>query len=499
MTIVTRIDPGDAGGPPTLVLHGDGAPPAAVELVGPRVRVSAVPVSDDAGWSAVLPLQAARWGSPALPLPSGEYALRVIGQGGIEMSVAASTPLTMTATLRAHLGGGVLHVHPPIDPAYDSGEGQDALERRYATRPGGAGGERENAVFFESFYGRNASCNPRAIDRELARVAPGITRYWSVVDLSVSVPDGAIAVVEGSPQWWRARGAARLLVVNDWLRRRYSRRPGQVVVQTWHGTPLKRLALHRPGFDARRAVAVLRESRRWDVLVVQNPYAERILRKAYAFPGRPVWVEGQPRNDILVTGDAAPVRAALGIGAGERVLLYAPTWRDDRERMVDFLDLDRLAADTGAVVLVRGHSRTLLPGADLVAADAAASAPRVIDVTAYPDIADLLLVADALITDYSSVMFDYTATGKPIYFFAPDLEHYRGELRGFYFDLPAHAPGPFVTTQSELTAALLHPAASEAYAQRYARWRVRFNPRDDGHCAERVVARILDQGFVDRE
>ncbi len=382
---------------------------------------------------------------------------------------------------------------PPIDPAYDSGEGQDALERRYATRPGGL----ENAVFFESFYGRNASCNPRAIDRELARVAPSVTRYWSVVDLSVEVPAGAIPVVEGSPQWWRARGASRLLVVNDWLRRRYERRPGQIVLQTWHGTPLKRLALHRPGFDPRRMLAVIRESRRWDVLLAQNPYGERILRKAYAFLRKPIWVEGYPRNDALTAGAAdgpaggAATRASLGIPGDVRVILYAPTWRDDREMMVDFLDAELLAAQTRAVVLVRGHSRTILPGSDTHGA-------RVIDVTAYPDMADLLVIADALITDYSSVMFDYTATGKPIFFFTPDIEQYREQLRGFYFDLPAHAPGPILATQEELTSALASIEVPEEYAQRYARWQQQFNARDDGHAAERVVARILDQGFVDR-
>ncbi len=173
------------------------------------------------------------------------------------------------------------------------------------------------------------------------------------------------------------------------------------------------------------------------------------------------------------------------------MLLYAPTWRDDRDEIVDFLDLERLARDTDAVVIVRGHSRTLLPGSD-------AEGARVIDVTAYPDISELLVAADALITDYSSVMFDFTATGKPVYFFTPDVEHYRGELRGFYFDLAAHAPGPLTATQAELTAALNDPDAVSAVADRYARWRDRFNARDDGHAAERVVARILDQGFVDR-
>ena len=471
---------------PALVLSGQGERPAAVELVGPRARAVATLTGRGKTWRAVLPLRAARWGGPELPLPSGVYDVRVADADSRGIAAPDAVPLTQLGTLRAELEGWTLRVGPPIDPAYDSGEGQDALERRYATRPAGF----ENAVFFESFYGRNASCNPLAIDRELARRAPGLTRYWSVVDFSVAVPEGAVAVVEGSPEWWRARGAARLLVVNDWLRRRFVRRKGQVVLQTWHGTPLKRLALHRPGFDPRRMVAVIRESRRWNVLLAQNPYAATILGKAYAFLSRPIWVEGYPRNDALARGaDASATRAALGIRPEERVLLYAPTWRDDRDEIVDFVDPADLAAAADAVVLVRGHSRTLQPGRD-------AEGPRVVDVTGFPDTSQLLLIADALITDYSSVMFDFSVTGKPMYFLVPDMEHFRGELRGFYFDLAAHAPGPVVRSQSELVAALTRDDA-ESYAHRYAAWRAKFNTRDDGNAAERVVSRILDQGFID--
>lgn len=108
--------------------------------------------------------------------------------------------------------------------------------------------------------------------------------------------------------------------------------------------------------------------------------------------------------------------------------------------------------------------------------------------------AQLLLVADALVTDYSSVMFDFSVTGKPMYFFVPDLEHYRGELRGFYFDLAAHAPGPLVRTQEELVTALADDPSR--FAGAYAAWQAKFNARDDGHAAERVVARLLDQHFV---
>ena len=351
----------------------------------------------------------------------------------------------MLGTLRASLDGHTVRIGPPIDPAYDSGEGQDALERRYAAQ---SGGTLENAVFFESFYGRNASCNPLAIDRELAASRtgrrPGTGASWTTPCRcrTARSPWSRAARNGGVPA-----GASRLIVVNDWLRRRYSRRPGQRVLQTWHGTPLKRLALHRPGFDPRRAAAVVKESRRWDVLLAQNPYAAGILRKAYAFLTRPIWVEGYPRNDVLSTGDGAATRAALGIGEDERVLLYAPTWRDDRSEIVDFVDPAALAADDG-----RGRA-----GAGPLPHPAAGPRHRG---TArdrrhgYPDTSQLLLAADALITDYSSVMFDFSVTGKPMYFLVPDMEHYRGELRGFYFDLAAHAPGPVVRTQDELVTAL---------------------------------------------
>ncbi|MDX2377930.1 CDP-glycerol glycerophosphotransferase family protein [Microbacterium sp. LRZ72] len=476
-------------GAAALEIAGEGERPESVELVGRRARVSARLTGGGKTWRARIPLETSRWGGPVLPLPSGPYRLTVRWPGADAQPLQAPPlPLTVLERMRAAWdGAGVVQIGPPVDPAYDSGEGQDALERRYA----GARDPLENAVFFESFYGRNISCNPRAIDAELARVAPGVTRYWSVVDLSVPVPEGAVPVIEGSPEWWRARGAARLLVVNDWLRRRFVRRPGQRVLQTWHGTPLKRLALHRPGFAPRRAVAVVREARRWDALLAQNPYSARVLKRAYAFLGRPVWVEGYPRNDVLVRGDGGRTRRQLGIGADERVLLYAPTWRDDREQIVDFVDPAVLAREADAVVLVRGHSRTLQPGEDAVG-------PRVIDVTAFPDIALLLTAADALITDYSSVMFDFSVTGKPMYFLVPDLDHYRGQLRGFYFDLGERAPGPIVHSQSELVRALGDEGLADLFAPRYEAWRRAFNAREDGHAAERVVARLLDQGFVAR-
>lgn len=465
----------------SLIIAGTGPKPATATLDGARAHVNARITGGGKNWKATFPLRAARWGGAELPLPTGDYELHV---DGVELDELGISPQLLPGLRIAQYGAHV-DIAAPIDPIYQTSEGQSTLEERYVAQTGGE----ENAVFFESFYGQSVGCNPRAIDRELAVRAPNVTRYWSVVDLSVAVPDGAIAVVEGSPEWWRARGAARLLVVNDWLRRRFARKVGQKVLQTWHGTPLKRLALHRPGFAPRRMAAVVKESRRWDVLLAQNTYSEHILKKAYAFFGKPIWTDGYPRNDMLSTEDGSATRTALGIGADERVLLYAPTWRDDRSEIVDFIDLQRLAEQTDAVVLVRGHSRTLRPGRDQ-------SGARVIDVTGYPETARLMLAADALITDYSSVMFDYSVTGKPMYFMVPDLEHYRGELRGFYFELAERAPGPLVTTQAELTDALMDDTLGGRFAERYAAWQRQFNTRDDGHAAERVVSRLLDLGYI---
>lgn len=465
----------------TIVVSGTGARPAGGLLSGPRASVEARMSGGGKTWKARFPLVASRWGGPMLPLPSGDYALTIEGVD----TEGLSLPSALLPGLRVTVAGGQVRISPPIPTEFTSEAGQAVLEHRYTA----ASSTLKDAVFFESFYGRSTGDNPRAIDREIADRMPHITRYWSVADRSVPVPEGAIAVVEGTPDWWEARGSARLLVVNDWLRRRFVRTPGQKVLQTWHGTPLKRLALHRPGFDLRRVGAVVKEARRWDVMLAQNPYGERVMRKAYAFFGKPIWTEGYPRNDILHSGTGSAVRDSLGISAEERVLLYAPTWRDDRAEMVDFVDPAALAQQADAVVLVRGHSRTIEPGRD-------ARGPRVIDVTGFPETALLLLAADALITDYSSVMFDFSVTGKPMFFLVPDLEHFRGTLRGFYFDLVERAPGPLVRSQAELVEALGQKGLDDIYADRYAAWKRQFNRLDDGGAARRVVDRLIDQGML---
>ena len=342
------------------------------------------------------------------------------------------------------------------------------------------------------FHGRNASCNPAALDRELGRVAPGVTRYWSVVDEAVEVPPGAVPVRRGTPEWYDARDRADLLVLNDWIEDDWRPRRDQFVLQTWHGTPLKRIALGRRGRTPRLFAAVVKQSTRWSAMLAQNDFGARALRRSYAVTA-PMWTLGYPRNDVVVRGGDPALLPRLGVET-PRVVLYAPTWRDDALDQPDPLDPVDLAEQLGPdwTVLVRGHARTL-GLRPTVAAD------RVVDVSGYPDVSDLLAVADVLVTDYSSVMFDFSATGRPMVFHVADADRYEREVRGFAWDLGSRAPGPLVRTTTEVARAVARadePAERARWSGRYARWRADFNALDDGHASERVVARLLRAGAL---
>jgi CDP-glycerol glycerophosphotransferase len=192
---------------------------------------------------------------------------------------------------------------------------------------------------------------------------------------------------------------------------------------------------------------------------------------------------------------AASVRSRLGLPAGKRVVLYAPTWRDNqvyangkRYRFDMRLDLEQAFAALGDdhVFLIRGHHQM---------ADDVPAGMRpgfAVNVTSYPDISELYLVSDVLVTDYSSAMFDYAVTGRPMLFFTYDLAEYRDNLRGFYFDFEAEAPGPLLATSSEVFTALADiDAATAGYGEAYKRFADKFCSLEDGHAAARVCDRLF--------
>jgi len=463
---------------------------ASLSFIGQHQTLPVSWSESEGSFEVFCPLMTSTWNRPPLPPKVGTYTLRGLTESGEWFWIGADNALIdqfsqelqeplFRFRFRIDVARRMqLRVKPPRADDELGFYHQRVLEDSYRK----ATFEPENSIFFESFYGRTAACNPRALDALIAAEHPEITRYWGVRDNSVGVPPGAIPVVYNTKAWWDARGRSRWVIVNDWLRNKFKHQPHQVVLQTWHGSMFKRIGLDRPGFDKIMELALKRERNNWDLLLSQNRHSSEIFRSAYAWRG-PILEEGYPRNDAITGGDGGPIRALLGIPPTDTVVLYAPTWRDDQTKAQLLLDLAALTAELGEgyTVLLRGHTRTHEISEMVIVAN-------LIDVTTYPDITELFLASDILITDYSSVMFDFSVTGRPMIFFVPDMEDYRDSIRGVYFDLEEVAPGPVIYRQELVAPAIRSAVAdrSSVYAQKYDEWQTRFNAHDDGQSARRV-------------
>ena len=429
------------------VLAPGGGWSASIDLADPDVELATYPLS----WSTV------SQDEPDRRIEGTCLAGEGIDGPALEVPVAAEAAGAGRPARRARIltrtdGSVAVAVIPPLTPGERSRRGHRLLIEREAgpLRPG---------VFLESFGGRSAGDNPAAICEDLAAHGVGAPLWWSVVDGTVRVPAGARPVVVGSPQWVEALRTSRVIVTNDHLPSWFSKREGQHLLQTWHGTPIKKL-LH----DAPRAVTLRyrrlmdRQVPQWDLLLAQSPQAGRRLQQALGYRG-PVRVGEYPRNVRLLGGAEVRrrVRHELGIAPGQPVILYAPTWRESLRPPTGaagdaaahgpgpegVLDGVRLADRLGAVVLMRSHHM-----------NRAGRVPETIDVSGYPSVEELMLAADILVSDYSSIFFDFALTGKPAVVYAPDLASYRDVERGLYGDWPLGSGLPVAADHDELTSHL---------------------------------------------
>ncbi|MQY14605.1 hypothetical protein SRB5_47730 [Streptomyces sp. RB5] len=356
-----------------------------------------------------------------------------------------------------------------------------------------------DAVVYMSLEGRQFSDSPRAVYEELVRRGADVEHIWTQDGGLPEMPAEARVVRRDSRAWYEALARSRYVVVNTMVGDWFLTRPGQRVVQTWHGTPLKKVGKDLLGTaqSSPAYIASLPHSyRQFDFVVSPNPHTTEIMRRAYSIEGD-LLEAGYPRNDVFHAADrearAARVRERLGLPDGKKVILYAPTWREDQRHESKLYKLD-LRIDLAAAQAELGDDHVLLFRKHPRVHDNVPGAGRgfVWDVTRYPDIADLYLIADVLITDYSSAFFDFAHSGKPILFFTYDLEHYRDTLRGLYFDLTTRAPGPLLETSEDLVKALrgIDQVAVE-YREKYTEFVKDFCVPGDGLATARVIDRML--------
>jgi CDP-glycerol glycerophosphotransferase len=351
-------------------------------------------------------------------------------------------------------------------------------------------------VVFESQLGKQYSDSPRAIYEGLRDSGRRLNAVWSYSASPAGFPPEARLVRRESLGWYRALARAEFWVDNQGFPRHVTKRAGTTYLQTWHGTPLKTLGFDEPRIR-QQAAAEQQELQqmidRWDQLVVPNAYFEEVFVPAHRYKGGLVR-SGLPRNDVLFD-DAAKqsVRDRLGLPHDRTIALYAPTFREqDRNRKgpirlaLELAPMD-IALSSELFLLVRPHylNRVQVPGR---------FAHFVRDVSDVQDVSELMLAADVLITDYSSLMFDYANLQRPMVFYTYDYEDYANDKRGLYFDLAAEAPGPLPRTTAEVIALLQDlPALKEKYADQAARFRERFCSFEDGHATQRVIDAVFGE------
>ncbi|ROO90047.1 CDP-glycerol glycerophosphotransferase [Actinocorallia herbida] len=478
----------------TVVLRARGR---KQDLAFPMTRgETVIPLTRITSFAGTLPLRAGRWDVLFRAGEARPLAVRLDDDAVLPEAVEVAF---RQYAVESQGGKVVLDVGNDLKPDEAGASTRMRQEARLKVKEEGL----RDAVLFTCFNGRQYSDSTKAIHQELVRRGSTLKQLWVVGDGQVELPPTAKAVRLNGRDWHEAIHSSRYVVTNhrigDWFRRH----PDQTVLQTWHGTPLKKIGrdvkevhfAYAPGMQKAHAATVGEvKLPEWTHLVSPNPFSTKILSRAFKYEGE-IIEAGYPRNDVLYSPDAdaiaASVREKLEIPDGKKVVLYAPTWRDDQfygqgRYKADWnIDLDLFGEELGDdhVLVARLHPNVV---------DGAPDAPFIRDASLYPDIAELYLAADVMVSDYSSVMFDFANLRRPMLFFTYDLAHYRDKLRGFYFDFESEAPGPLLETTEALVGALKNlDVVAEKYRTPYDAFHTRFCALEDGHAAARVVDRVF--------
>ena len=355
---------------------------------------------------------------------------------------------------------------------------------------------KQNYIMCESFLGRNYADSPKNIFEYMSKQYPGNYKFIWSVDKKTEFPYPCTVVKRFGIRYAYYLARSKYFVFNMrqpmWMRKR----EGQVFLQTWHGTPLKKLV-----YDQEEVLSatplykqqVYKQSRQWDYLVSVNRFSTEVFKSAFLYD-KEILEYGYPRNDLMYSKnrkeEAEQIKKKLNLPMDKKVILYAPTWRDDeyyekgKYKFALHMDIEKYRQALGDeyILLLRTHYFI----ADQL--NLSEFAGFAFNVSKYDDITELYIISDICITDYSSVFFDFANLKRPVLFYTYDLEKYRDILRGFYLDIEKDVPGPLLFTDEEVIHAIKNiEQVNKQYAQRYEAFYQRFCSLDDGRATERIV------------
>ena len=354
---------------------------------------------------------------------------------------------------------------------------------------------------FESGVGVQYSDAPKAIYEELMKIKPEAECVWFYNKTSFIHSMNTKVVKRLSPKYYYYLATSKYWINNQNFPSYITKRKRTTYLQTWHGTPIKKMLFDLNEIQGREKGYVQRVEKakdQWSYLISQNSYATKHFRTAFRYYG-PILEEGYPRNDILVNNPKKElitnkIRHTYSIPHSKKIILYAPTFRDntkvgnkfESDIKIDFKEFnDRFGEEY--ILLMRMH----------VTVNSNIEIPEeykhiIINVSSYPDIQELYLMADILITDYSSVLFDFAVLERPIIFYAYDLEEYKNDIRGAYLDYEKEVPGTIVINQKELFDAIDNIEELKIeYKNKLSNFRQKYAPLDDGNAAKRIITKIF--------
>lgn len=360
---------------------------------------------------------------------------------------------------------------------------------------------KEQWVIFESFFGKSYSDSPKYIYEYLVKNHPKKYKYiWVIDNKNTTIPYSHTKVKRFSFRYFYYMARSKYFVFNVRQPEWFQKREGSIFLETWHGTPLKKLA-----YDLENTTAATqkfkkqtsRQAQMWDYLIAPNQFSGDTFRRCFQF-NQKMLKTGYPRNDILHAADMVEitvrVKESIGIPRDKKTILYAPTWRDDEYyTKVSYkfslkLDLQLLKEQLGEeyVILLRTHYY-IADSLDLTGFEGFAY-----NLSSYNDISELYLISDVLITDYSSVFFDYANLKRPMLFYTYDLEKYRDVLRGFYIDIEEELPGPLLYSTEEVITALQNiDQLEQQYTEKYNKFYDKYCSWEDGQASRKVVQAVF--------
>lgn len=353
---------------------------------------------------------------------------------------------------------------------------------------------KQKYVVFEGWWGNKYHCNPRYLYEYIDRNHKDYKCIWFFNDDYLPITGDGIRVRRKSLRYYYYLAVSKYFVNNVNFHEDYEKRKGQIEIQTMHGTPLKTLGLDVPGEfdDPIELEKFVRKCNRWDYLVVQSNKASEITSSCYNFK-KTFLRTGYPRNDILFEKNNSDsiklIKEKLGIPVNKKVIMYAPTWRK-RNHFEMKLDVDDMKKSLGDeyILILRVHPFAY-PGFD-----ARILNDFVYNFSTYESVEELYLVSDIVITDYSSVMFDYTILNRPILFFTYDLSAYRDYLRGFNFDFENEAPGPLLESYNQVKEAIINiENISQEYDDALQKFRDKFNEYEKGNASQQIFDIVFDK------